>query len=160
LFGSGHSVLIQNVTYGHLLGLPVRVFDLCYEVGHGTRLMIRRYSAFLAKLPQDVAPLLAWQQAEGCNFPGDADGQIGFWSFVGPLELAEAVADSNPAPGGCFQTLGNTLMIAVPQEKRSDHYHQVLEGMLVTTCAFLRASGIAVPGEAIGVSVPVPPADA
>ena len=125
LMGNGHSLTAENVTYGHLEGRPVRAFDLNYEIGHGTRRLMRRYGGVLLEMPRALPDLLVWRPSRDWTLPMDCDERIGFWSYIGPRNLALAALDAGltAAPdGGCFQVRAAVLLIGVPRERFSADY--------------------------------------
>ena len=129
LMGSGHSLTAENVAYGHQEGRLVRAFDLHYEIGHGTRRLMRRYSGVLLEMPRPLPELLVWRPSREWALPMDGDGRIGPWSYVGPRDLALAALDAGLADapeGGCFQVRASVLLIGLPRERFSADYYRHL----------------------------------
>ena len=139
LMGSGHSLMAHNVTYGHVQGWPMRGFDFHYEVGHGTRRMTRRFSVVLLESPRPAPWLLIWRPSDAWTFPAASDGQIGPFSYIGPRPLASAVIDAglDCPSGGCFQSRGAVIMLALPRQTRSQTYFDSLPGVMKVARAFL-----------------------
>lgn len=134
LIRSGHSPNAHNFTYGQLEGWPVRTFDFRYEVGHGTRRTMRRYSVILLQTRLPLASVLIWQEAparmgrqwvlDGPDFAPiavkDVDGQIGPWKYVGDGQLGARLAEvyrEVAQAGTCIQVQGSTILIALRCEK-------------------------------------------
>ncbi len=125
LMGSGHSLTAENVTYGYMENRPVRAFDLHYEIGHGTRRLMRRYGCVLLEMPRPLPELLVWRPSREWTLPMDCDERIGPWSYIGPRDLALAALDAGLADapdGGCFQVRASVVLIGVPRERFSADY--------------------------------------
>jgi hypothetical protein len=125
LMGSGHSLTAENVTYGYMENRPVRAFDLHYEIGHGTRRLMRRYGGVLLQMPRALPELLVWRPSREWTLPMDCDERIGPWSYIGPRDLALAALEAGLADvpdGGCFQVRASVLLIGVPRERFSADY--------------------------------------
>jgi hypothetical protein len=142
LFGSGHSLMIHNMTHGQLEGWAVRAFDFHCEAGHGTGRMTRRYDVILVELPRSAPSLLVWPQGQFWTLAADADGQIGPWNFVGPRALAQTVVERCRCLGlrACFQVCGTTVMAAMPRGRRTASYFDVMTGALKIANGVLDAS--------------------
>lgn len=133
LMGSGHSLTAENVTYGYLENRPARAFDLHYEIGHGTRRLMRRYGGVLLEMPRALPELLVWRPSLEWTLPMDCDDRIGSWSYIGPRDLALAALDAGLADapdGGCFQVRASVLLLGVPRERFSTDYFGLLPTFL------------------------------
>jgi len=115
----GHSPRARNITYGWLRGLPVRMFDFCCELGHGTRRVTRRCLVATVETDFDLPRLSLWHDEDAELMPLDIqppDGHIHQWSFCGPRGPAAALAAALGAAHKAVsvQSDGRTLMISLP----------------------------------------------
>ncbi len=163
LMGSGHSLTAENVTYGHQEGRLARAFDLHYEIGHGTRRLMRRYSGALLETPRPLPELLVWRPSREWTLPMDGDGRIGSWSHVGPRDLALAALDAGLADapeGGCFQVRASVLLIGAPRERFSADYFGSLPALRKIARALEELCPAPEPPPARTGESPAPAADA
>ncbi len=120
LMNSGHSCRASHVSHGRLGEMPVRAFNLRYEVGHGTRRLTRHYSVIVADLQRDLPPVLMWNQHDAENMPADihqVDRQVGCWACTGSGILADTVKDGVTAlaeEGLSVEVRGRAAMLALP----------------------------------------------
>lgn len=129
LFDGGHSARAENVTYGRLDSMPLRIFDLRFEVGHGTRRVVRRYDVAVVETPDPLPGLLLWDERDLEAAPLAAqvcDGQVGGWRYGGPAAAARAAAGALDAPDAPVhvQTLDGKIAAARPLAPRGGHAGQ------------------------------------
>jgi hypothetical protein len=142
LIRSGHSQRANNVAYGRIDGLPVRAFDFRYEVGHGTRRLIRHYGVVVVETETDALPTLLWNERDTGGKPLAAtlaDGRIGSWRYVGSDRIAETIVAAcvhlgDQAVG--MEVRGNALMLFKPLPAYGGDYNGGLrEGALAAAKA-------------------------
>jgi len=123
LISAGHSPRANNVIYGGVKGLPLRMFDFRYEVGHGTRRMARHYSVVMVETDQAPPPMLMWNDLDAGNAPLDilwAELHLAGWTCLGDETLAETLADvcrPMAAEGVSVQVCRTTLMLCASGRK-------------------------------------------
>jgi hypothetical protein len=132
LLAAGHSPKADNVTYGRLNGLPVRAFDLHYEVGHGTRRIMRSYGVVVVETESDLPPLLMWNDNDLAAAPlaaRRARDRFLSWSCNGRLDLAEKLAEccrDVADEGVSLQIRDKTVLLCFPLRKRRQDYMGIL----------------------------------
>ncbi len=128
LIGGGHSPRAANVTYGRVGQVGVRVFDFCYELGHGTRRITRRCNVVVVEADFDIPPVLLWSDRDAALGPLAArrrSGHVRCWSYSGRSAVAATVADACSSLAGravSIETKGSTLMISGPASRGRDGY--------------------------------------
>jgi hypothetical protein len=130
--GAGHSGRAANVTYGHVVGCPVRAFDHSYEVGHGTRREDRRCRAVAVELPHPLPEVLLWHGEDLASAPLAArrcTAAVGPWWSRGEASWAARLAEAaGPLAGdrASLQTLGSVLLVSMPPGGRAGGEGDVL----------------------------------
>jgi len=95
LMQAGHSARVDGVLYGRFADWNVRLFDLCFEVGHGPNRSVRQYMVIAAELPRPVATAFVWRD-------GSEERSVAIltpaarviddqWWYTGDLTVAGAV---------------------------------------------------------------------
>jgi hypothetical protein len=97
LIRSGHSPRAYNVLYGRCDGIPVRLFDFRYEIGHGTRRLARHYAVVVAEASVESRNVVLWHQSDAEGAPLETrqvDGYVENWSYRGDDGSARALAQA------------------------------------------------------------------
>jgi hypothetical protein len=147
LIGCGHSAQANNVTYGRLDGLPVRMFDFRFEVGHGTHRSTRTYGVVVVEVEKPCQPVLMWNERDSLNMPLEAmqfDGRIDGWCFRGDPGTARvlgSVAGDLAEKGLSVQTLGAVILMWRPAVGAIRDYSDDLEAARAVARALTRPAG-------------------
>jgi len=108
LFQAGHSARVDGVLFGRFDDWNVRMFDLGFEVGHGSNRSVRRYTVVAAELPHPLPTAFAWRDRAdmlSVALPTPSAHQIDSqWSYTGDRAVAEAVRGTWPE--GASESLG------------------------------------------------------
>ncbi|MBT3200201.1 MAG: hypothetical protein HN350_09810, partial [Phycisphaerales bacterium] len=132
LVSGGHGPRASNVTYGHILGAPVRAFDFRCEIGHATRRMTRHYAVVALKLRSAIGNLVMQHvdDVQGRGLPeGMGTRTIESWSCRGDLKLAPFLAEACEALTDqiiSVEVRQDVIMLSVPIEKRRQDYTPLL----------------------------------
>ncbi|MDY7009592.1 MAG: hypothetical protein SVV80_02420 [Planctomycetota bacterium] len=110
LASAGHSGRAENVVFGrydgrdpqtrnNASGVPwmLRAFDYCFEVGHGTRRLSRRYGVIAADTDLDLPDLLMWSSEDSEHVPlaaGRPLGRSGQWMVITGMEFARTMTEA------------------------------------------------------------------
>lgn len=93
-FTCGHSPRISNVVQGIIRNYKSCIFDYCYEVGHGTRRLARRYRVVIFEEIDCDTELLMWSDYDFEAAPLSVRqffGRFGDWSYTGDSDAAEKI---------------------------------------------------------------------
>lgn len=129
----GHSPAAHNVVFGRRQGLPLRIFDFRYEVGHGTRRSTRRYLLAVVELERSCRPVLMWNTVDSETCPLAAQAQerlVGCWSCKGD-DAASAVMAELMSPlasqGVSLEAGGGLLALHLPNSRRTRHVAALMD---------------------------------
>jgi len=126
VIGCGHSVRACNVMYGRVGGWAVRAFDLGFELGHGTRRIVRKCRATV--LETDVSLPRAWLwRLDMLGFIPHLvwlqHGRAGPWAYGGAqqhaMDLANLCSPLLETAIG-LEACGTVLMVCEPFSGRDD----------------------------------------
>jgi len=146
LISGGHSGRACHVAHGRVGGLPVKVFDFHYELGHGTRRLAARCRIVSLETDRSLPPLLMWDPRQAVLAPLTvqlSDGRIGELLFRGRADLAAAVTDvwaGTPMAGACIESRGATLLLSAPSVPPTTGDGRLLELAGRVLAALLNAS--------------------
>lgn len=130
LLSCGHSPRARNVTHGRLDALPLRAFEFCYEIGHGTRRTTCRYTAVIVDMQTQADDLMMWNHSDAEQAPLETrqvHGEVGCWSYGGAAQLAERLARAAgglAAEGLSLQVQGSEVLFCLPafRTRRNDYF--------------------------------------
>jgi hypothetical protein len=130
LLSCGHSPRARNVTHGRLDALPLRVFEFCYEIGHGTRRTTCRYTAVIVDLQTEVDDLMMWNHSDAEQAPLETrqvHGDVGCWSYCGATHLANRLsrtAGGLASEGLSLQVRDSEVLFCLPgtQTRGRDYF--------------------------------------
>ena len=135
LVSAGHSGRAENVAHGHVGGGRIRVFDFLYEVGHGIRRVVRRYSVVIAEPEVRLADVLMWHEADLNSAPlvvGEATQPIDPWICSGDEEIARrlaGVSESLASLEASMQVVRGTLLVCAPTSGLGSVYGHLLDAV-------------------------------
>jgi hypothetical protein len=125
LMQAGHSCRAHNLVYGRREGMPMRAFDVHYEVGHGANRSTRRYWAIAVEADRPLRRLILWNRLDHQRAPLEArfaGVEFESWFLRGNADAAAAVAGvlrSLAAQGVSFESSGNMLLLCLPAHRRA-----------------------------------------
>lgn len=135
LISAGHSGRAENVAHGRIGGNRLRVFDFLYEIGHGIRRVVRRYSVVIVEPNRRLADVLMWNENDLHSAPlavGEATQPVGPWICSGDDTAARRLADAagNLAQlAASMQVVRDTLLVCAPARGLGGVYGQLLEAV-------------------------------
>ena len=141
LISGGHSCSASNVLHGRLDGRGVKVFDLRFELGHGTCRTARSYRVAILDNDAPLADLLMWHESDMALAPLPARQGVGKalrWFYTGGDELAQCIAAQGQeldARRGSLQVIGNSVLFAVPADNRHDDIASMLPQLVIMVAA-------------------------
>lgn len=136
VMSAGHSHQASNITQGRLDIMPIRAFDLRYEVGHGTRRTTRHYTVVAADVPEAAPSAIAWHMDDLAAAPllvAATGHRRGSWRCIGDLESLEILTAacaglaSNPVS---IQCSGKSLLICIPVDRDRNRSREDLDAIL------------------------------
>ena len=117
---AGHSPRSENVIYGRYGSWQVRVFDYCFEVGHGPVRVVRHYSVLAAETDLALPAALLWHTDDAANAPlsvPGTSGREGPWLVCQGAEVAgrlSAAFAEFAAVSADIQTEAGAVLVASP----------------------------------------------
>ncbi len=135
LISAGHSGRAENVAHGRVGGNRLRVFDFLYEIGHGIRRVVRRYSVVIVEPKGRLGDVLMWNEGDIHSAPlaiGEATQPVGPWVCSGDAAAARRLANaagSLSQLAASMQVVRNTLLVCAPARGLGSVYGRLLEGV-------------------------------